>query len=68
MNMWTDAEGRIWFRALASIIVLTILGVWVYICVLTKTYNSLEWANIGLIVGVLGIAAVPSIAPPKTTP
>lgn len=64
--MWTDAEGRIWFRALASLIVLAILGVWIYTSVfLTKAYISLEWANIGLIVGVLGIAAVPSIGSPK---
>lgn len=65
MNMWTDFEGRIWFRALASLIVLAILGTWVYINVSTKTYTSMEWPNISLIVGVLGIAAFPSIVPPK---
>lgn len=66
--MWTDPEGRIWFKALVSLIVLAIIGVWVYICIRTRTFTPLEWSHVGLILGGLGITMAPNFLSNEKSP
>lgn len=58
--MWNDEQGQIWFRALVSFMVVAIFVVWAYICISTKAYAALDWSQVGLILGGLGITAASS--------
>lgn len=54
-DMWNTGEGKIWFKALVSFIVVCVMGTWVYVCIATKAFQAFEWTHVMLVLGGLGI-------------
>jgi undecaprenyl pyrophosphate phosphatase UppP len=66
-EMWNTGEGKIWFKALVSFIIVCVMATWVYISAITKTFQSFEWTHVMLVLGGLGIVLAGNIKP-KDTP
>lgn len=66
-NIWDSNEGHIWFRALLSLIVITFLGVWVYVCIHSKTLVPFDSSHTILILGGLGLTAYAQNSSTPTT-
>jgi hypothetical protein len=54
-GMWSDAEGKIWFKALVSFIIVFVMVGWLITCWRTNTFVDFSWTHVILLLGGLGI-------------
>lgn len=59
--MWNDPQGRIWFKALVSFIIVVIMSTWLGVCLfIKKDFLDFTWTQVVLVLGGLGIVTAQS--------
>lgn len=65
-DMWSDVQGKIWFKALISFIIVTVMMIWAACCFFpertkdapfTMRFIDFSWPQVILVLGGLGIVA-----------
>jgi hypothetical protein len=59
-NYWGDDEGRIWFKALVSFVIVCVMITWVIISLRTNA-TQLDFSVMMLVLGCLGINATEKV-------